>query len=404
MSQATLTKKPSLAFIVLVFLTALGMEGIGTYVSVFGLSAMFAGDPVILGMAVILDLAKIVSVSFIYQYRELIVKKMKYYLLLSVIVLMSITSSGAFGYLSGAFQRAVQPVKEITLRVEAFKLEREQLNLEREQLLKQRADIDQQIAHLPPEYVRSRRQLISSFKPESDQISNRLSTVTKRVDELNENILKVESENIAQEVHVSPITTIAKSINVPVEKLIFVIILVIILVFDPLAIILIVAGNFLLELRGKFSAQMIASTTKLMVEPEEILVPQSSSKQASAPPSEEQDQSATLALIERVKNYVPSVPAEQVKATEVDEVQHVDEVEIQVKPEELKVDLNIVEPTNDKFIDVSEDLNYSGSPQSELIDESPLTSSLEAFTINIPEALLRVGVRTSSTKRPLYNR
>ncbi len=59
-------------------------------------------------------------------------------------------------------------------------------------------------------------------------------------------------------------------------------------------------------------------------------------------------------------------------------------------------------PVNPMLIDVTGDISYSGSPTAELIDESPLISSLEALKINIPEALLRTGLNTVSTKKTLY--
>jgi len=160
------------------------MEAIGTYISIIGLGALFAGDPVILVLAGILDGAKIVSVSFLYQYWYGVKALMKYYLLLAVIVLMTITSAGAFGYLSGSFQKAIQPNMEISLKVDSYNNERTQLIQEKDQLKSERINLDKQIASLPSDDVDGRRRLIRSFKPESARISDRLMTVTKRVDDL----------------------------------------------------------------------------------------------------------------------------------------------------------------------------------------------------------------------------
>ena len=77
---------PSLAFIILIFITSFMMEAIGTYISVVGLGALFAGDIIILIMAGVLDIAKIVSVSFIFQYWEKIKVIMRYYMLVAVII------------------------------------------------------------------------------------------------------------------------------------------------------------------------------------------------------------------------------------------------------------------------------------------------------------------------------
>jgi len=225
------------------------MEAIGTYISVVGLGSLFAGDPVILTMACIFDVAKIASVSFLYQNWQYIKSTMKYYFLVAVIVLMTITSGGVFGYLSGAFQKAMAPNMSVTLKVDSYNRERDQLLNERVELIKQRANIDTQIAGVTSEDVDVKRRLMWSFKPESKRISERLIVVTKRVDDLNAIVLKVESENIDSRVHAGPIVYVAKAFNTSVEEASKYIILTIIFVFDPLAVMLLLAGNFLVKKR-----------------------------------------------------------------------------------------------------------------------------------------------------------
>jgi hypothetical protein len=107
-------------FTYLIFGTAFLMEAIGTYVSVVGLSAFFAGDPVILTMGIILDIAKVVSISFLYQKWDKTSTLKKTYLIAAISVLMTITSAGAFGYLSGAFQTALQPNKEVQISLDSI--------------------------------------------------------------------------------------------------------------------------------------------------------------------------------------------------------------------------------------------------------------------------------------------
>jgi cell division protein FtsB len=241
--------KPSKLFIFTIFANAFGMESIGTYISVFGLGALFASDPIILTMAVILDIAKVVTVSFLYQYWDRIKSKFKYYMLAAVIVLMTITSVGTFGYLSGAFQKAVQPVMEVTLKVESYQHEQASLIAERDSLKTEQADMDKQVAQLPSNYIRGRQRLIYSFKPEQERIRSRLNTINKRNDELTADILKVQSENIDQNVHAGPIIYVAKAFNISIEEASKWVIMILIFVFDPLATGLLLAGNFLVKLR-----------------------------------------------------------------------------------------------------------------------------------------------------------
>lgn len=226
------------------------MEGIGSYISVIGLSALFASDPVIMVMSIILDIAKIAAISFLYQNWSEINRVMKYYMVCAVMVLMSITSAGAFGYLSGAVQVALQPNKEVTLRVESLSRQQADLEKEREELQALKLNINQQIANVPVENQRARRQLIASYKPELERVNSRLSVVNTQLDTVRIDAVKVKSENIEKEVHTGPILFVANTFGISVETASTILILIIIAVFDPLAVVCVLASNFLYARRS----------------------------------------------------------------------------------------------------------------------------------------------------------
>jgi hypothetical protein len=394
---------PSLTFIFLIFFAAFCMEAIGSYVSIVGLGALFAGDYVILLMALILDVAKIVTVSFIYQYWSDLKKTMKYYMLSAVIVLMTITSCGAFGYLSGAFQLAMQPNMEVILKVESLKREKEQLASEKVQLLDRKSKIDQQIAQLPAESVKGRRQLITSFKPETEQIMSRTSEITKRVDQLTTEILKAESENIEKSVHAGPITYVSKAFNISIEEASKWIILTIISVFDPLAVMLIVSGNFLVvrrrELKAKLPEHILE--TKIVSTPvveEEVLIqepihvpihvpiqePIQAEKELTSPITEEK-----VLIQEPIHNPIH----EPIQETDYKHITSLAYDCIDTGEEEIfeEIDTSQLESTIKEYV-----------PSSPEEPTEILKSSLEDLTISIPQALIREGVTTRSKKRELY--
>jgi hypothetical protein len=234
-------------FTFIIFLTAMFMEAIGSYISVIGLSSLFAGDLVILVMAVILDVAKVTSVSFLYKNWSELKGAMKGYFLVAVIVLMTITSSGAFGYLSNAFQKAVQPNKELSLKLDASKTQIDSLTTEISQLTDQRKNLDAQVAQLPANRVKDRQRLLASFKPDYDRINARMKDDQDKLDKLKDSQLTLQTSDIDKQVHIGPIAYIAQAFGVTMEQASKYIILVIISVFDPLAIMLILAGNFSLE-------------------------------------------------------------------------------------------------------------------------------------------------------------
>jgi hypothetical protein len=238
-----------MTFILLIFFTAFAMEAIGSYISIAGLSDFFGGDKVILLMGAILDIAKLVSVSFLYQAWNQLTRVMKYYMVSSVVVLMLITSSGAFGYLSSAFQQALQPNKELAVQVDAVKRELSGFQAEKQTLTVSKDRIDIQVASLPTESVRGRRQLMATFKPEQDRINARMVEVDKRIASLTAQQTALETDALKRNVHTGPITYVADTFGVTHEQASKYVILLIIFVFDPLAVALVLAGNFLVKHR-----------------------------------------------------------------------------------------------------------------------------------------------------------
>lgn len=163
---------------------------------------------------------------------------MKSYALVAAFITMVITSAGAGGYLMGEFQKAIIGSQEGSLRVEALKQEQQKLEARKKQ-------IDDQIAAIPEKYSATQRiRLMNQFKAEQKQATDRLTEIDKELPTLQVNQLGVEAK-------AGPILTIAKSFDIPVEQAIKYVILMIIFVFDPLAVFLIVAGNFLIEQRKR---------------------------------------------------------------------------------------------------------------------------------------------------------
>lgn len=230
------------------------MEVISSYISVIGLSSLFTGDVVIIAMAIILDLAKIVSVSFLYQYWNEVKLTMKYYMTAAVLILMVITSAGAFGYLSSSFQKAIQPNLEVSLKVDALSKQQASLETEKRELTDLKLSINKQIAEIPTANERARRQLIYSMRPELERINARLEKVNGQLDVVQAKTLAAKGENIEQNVNVGPIIYVSQAFGVSVEDASKYIILIIVAVFDPLAIMLILAANMLIKKRHEDKA------------------------------------------------------------------------------------------------------------------------------------------------------
>jgi hypothetical protein len=250
-----------LFFAILVFIAAFLIESIGTYTSVVGLSALFAANPVIITLAVSLDFAKVITVSFLYKEWKAVNKTMRAYMLLASAILMIITSAGAAGFLSAEFQKAIIPTKAGDIQVQAITAEKAKLELRKK-------EIDAQIANLPANVVRGRQKLMDGFKTE-------LGHLNARTIELDAELPKIKIAQVDKVAHAGPILYIAEAFDSTPEKAVKWVILLIIFVFDPLAIVLILAGNYLLEKRAREKGEVIvhpAAALDISQSPPEIRI------------------------------------------------------------------------------------------------------------------------------------
>lgn len=236
-------------FIVLTFFSALFIEGLSSVISVIGISKLFGANPLIMALAVALDVGKIVTASIAYTYWGSLPKLMRGYALLAAAITMIITSAGAAGYLSGEFQKAVIGAKEGEHKVAVLK-EQQARYLERKK------QIDDQIAKLPERTtVNQRLRLMRGFDAEQKSLNAKIAEIDKQLPQ-------VQLEQIGVEAKAGPILYVAKALDISVEQAVKWVILLIIFVFDPLAIFLIISGNFLWAQR-KLNARQPHATTSI---------------------------------------------------------------------------------------------------------------------------------------------
>lgn len=231
----------------LTFIAAFFIEALGTWVSIIGLSAFLGSDPIILALAAALDAGKLLSVTILYKWWKKLNMLMRTYMVAAVIITMSITSAGAFGYLSASFQKTIIPTKTGLVEVDALKKEKVTLTERKTELSKRKEQIDKQIAELPSNYVRSRQKLINEFKEESSLVLKESNEISKRLLAIEKDIAEKEVQNIDVQAHAGPILFVSEAFNIPLEQAVKYIILMIIFVFDPLAVVLVISGNFLLD-------------------------------------------------------------------------------------------------------------------------------------------------------------
>ena len=213
--------------VLLPFLTAIGLSAIAAYYSVIGLAQIFPGSywPIIV-MGSVLEVSKLVTVSWLYNNWNDTVRIMRYYFLSAIVLLMLITSMGIFGYLSKAHL-------DTNIVVGANSVQLKTLDTQ-EKIAKERLTYLLQRAGDPATATRKIDVQIQETQAELKRIS------TEKLPLLSE-----ENKLTAE---IGPIKYIAElfySKDDPnfIDKAVRSVILIIIIVFDPLAVLLLIASN-----------------------------------------------------------------------------------------------------------------------------------------------------------------
>ena len=228
-------------------LSALFIAGCAAFFSVFGIGKLFSGAFIaVVIMASSLEIGKLVTASFLYRYWNKINQFQKFYMAAATIVLVLITSAGIFGYLSNAYQGATVEFEKQTTAL-LFKEEQvEQLEEDKQFLLN---ELDQQVQSLPDNYITAKRKLREDYNPQILSINSELLDLKKEVGELKTNLVETG-------VDVGPAVYLARTFNTDIDTVVKFFIFILIFVFDPLAVMLVVAYNqVLLENRPKEKTQ-----------------------------------------------------------------------------------------------------------------------------------------------------
>ncbi len=215
-------------------LAALLVAGSAAYFSVFGLSKLFAGAAAsIVIMAGSLEFGKLVSASFLYRYWDTANQWLKIYLLTGVITLVVITSAGIFGYLSNAYQGATVNFEKQTTTL--FYKEDRLKQLEEDKVYL-KDELEQSIASLPDNYITAKRKLREEYNPKVLEINDEILNIKQEIGDLK--IALVETG-----VDVGPAIYLARVFNTDIDTVVKFFILILIFVFDPLAVSLVIAYN-----------------------------------------------------------------------------------------------------------------------------------------------------------------
>ena len=249
-------------------LSALSVSGSAAFYSVFGLSKLFAGASLqVIIMAGSLEFAKLVTASLLYQYWNSINKWMRFYLSIAVFVLMIITSGGIYGFLSGAYQETAtksefldKSLLVLQTKQERFEETKDDLKIEKEQLATTISNLRLSLSNpAQVQYVdKESGQLITTTSSSARRALQKELSITiedrtainLKIEAIQDSIIKIDSDLLNLEIanedqrELGPLKYLSEITGKEMGQVVNWFLLLIIFVFDPLAIALVVAANF----------------------------------------------------------------------------------------------------------------------------------------------------------------
>lgn len=240
----------------LALISGLSISAVAIYYSVAGLMAIFAAAVIpIMIMGVVLEVGKLAATVWLKQNWMRAPRFLKTYLLLAILALMLLTSMGIFGYLSKAHLDQAVPTGDVAAKVALFdekiKTERDNIETARTALKQMDAQVDARLSRSDDEKGAERAvQIRRQQQVERGRLQKDIADAQARIAKLNEERAPIASELRKVEAEVGPIKYIAALIygdqadqNL-LEKAVRWVIIVIVLVFDPLAVILLLASQY----------------------------------------------------------------------------------------------------------------------------------------------------------------
>ena len=229
---------------------ALSISAVAAYYSIVGLMAIFSASAASIAiMGIVLEVGKLITASWLYQNWKTVPKLLKYYLTTAVIILMFITSMGIFGYLSKSHIDAGTGTDELYIKVERLE---NRIDSEKKNIVRAEKQL-QQLDNALDRYVElgAVSKGLNKREEQEDERNNLTSLVNKSqqqidvyLDEKSDYDLQIKSF----EVEVGPLKYISALIYGDdalnfLDNAVRIVILILVFVFDPLAVLLVIAAN-----------------------------------------------------------------------------------------------------------------------------------------------------------------
>ena len=264
-----LTSSGNWFFTILLSVAALSLAGTAAYFSVFGLSKLFysAGLGIVI-LAASLEFAKIVTVSYVYRYWKSIKKFLRIFYIFAVVFIMFLTSVGVYGFLTGAYQQSASKLEMRDSEISLAENKKTQFVNQSDRVNKSIESSGQRINTLSglrnqqekrldnfysQKYISVAKRTESQITGSDEQIKLLNADITEKIKQttnINDSIAFYDQKIIELRfsdvsIEVGPYKFVSDLTGIPMNKVVNIVALLIILVFDPLAIALLIGVNAL---------------------------------------------------------------------------------------------------------------------------------------------------------------
>jgi len=405
----------------IIALSALSVSASAAFYSVTGLSLLFAGASfAVIIMASSLEIAKLVTASLLYQYWEKLNKVLRTYLTIAAFILILITSAGIYGFLSAAYQATANKagivenqIKLLETKKTSFEKIKGQYEVEKQSITQNITSLRNALGNNNQSYVDNNGNVISysssanrkSFEKQLEVAIQKDEQLTAKVQTYNDSIINLETRIVETQnnsevaAELGPLKYLANLTGVTMDRIINWFLLVIIFVFDPLAIALVVAANFAFaQLKKKDTPKPLKNDEELeeaslvdlqtwekqeeQEKPIPVFMDPKSGKLYYEEPEEEWDE-------DHAQDMVLNTMVEDMTDEEIQEVIDVDG-DGKISEEELINHINNIDSDNSGDIDLEEAKKAGIDP--ELIDQINRLKSLLGSTLSSDPGTL--GLRT----------
>ena len=261
---------------VLTLFTALAISAVAAYYSIIGLIAIFSAAVIpIAVMGVVLETGKLVTASWLYHYWKKVPKLLKTYLISAVVILMFITSMGIFGFLSKAHieQTTITSDKSLEISSVQSEIERHKKDIFRAEQSLQLLD-NALIKYTDLGAVTKGLNARKEQQGERDELNESIQSATDKIATLTKTKYGLQKQQLQIESEVGPIRYIAELIygessQSVLEDAVRWVIIIIVFVFDPLAVLLLISANITLKEESKSRRRKVTRTRRRKEKQEE---------------------------------------------------------------------------------------------------------------------------------------